>query len=96
MAFDENTVNDVVAMAKQGGAPEGVANQLHADLMEALHHYHRRMERINRHSEVLLKVQECGYNVTHAANELEMTREGVYKHLRKSTENSIGVDTKAA
>ena len=94
MAFDETTIQTVLAQVE--GAPEGIMQKLDADLREVLHHYRRRMERINNHTRVLAIVAEHGYNVTLAAQVLDMTREGVYKHLRKSTEIPSGVDTKAA
>lgn len=94
--FDEKTIDEILALAERSGAPPGVANDLEADLKEALHRHRRRMDRINRHTEVLDMLANCGYSVTLAADRLEMSREGVYKHLRKSTETRIGVDAKAA
>lgn len=70
--------------------------RLEADLYEVLHAHRRRMDRINRHTEVLSIVAEAQYNVTRAAEILGVTREAIYKHLRKSTELPSGVDGKAA
>lgn len=83
-------------MAERDGAPSCVACDLEAALLNVLFAHRRRMDRINRHTEVLGVLADCGYKVTIAADKLEMTREGVYKHIRKSTESRIGVDTKAA
>lgn len=97
--FDETTIRGIVEGAERAGAPASIAMKLEADLKEALLAYRRRMDRVNRHTEVLSVLRDCGYSVTVAAGELDMTREGVYKHLRterKSTDTSSGVDTKAA
>lgn len=96
MAFTEQTVEEIVRNAERDGAPPSVAMRLEADLSEVLHAHRRRMDRINRHTEVLSIVAEAHYNVTRAAEILGVTREAIYKHLRKSTEAPIGVDGKAA
>lgn len=99
MGFDETTIEEIVRCAEREGAPQAAAIRLEADLREALHGHRQRMERIRKHSDVLFAVEESGYNVTLAAEKLQMSREGVYKHLRKrtlSTETAVGVDTKAA
>ena len=96
MAFTEQTVEEIVRNAERDGAPPSVAMRLEADLSEVLHAHRRRMERINRHTEVLSIVAEAQYNVTRAAEILGVSREAVYKHLRKSTELPSGVDGKAA
>lgn len=96
MAFNESTIEDVLQAAQREGAPNGALASLEADLKEALHAHRKRMDRINRHTNVLTTLADCGYRVKDAACELGMTREGVYKHLRKSTENPSGVDTQAA
>lgn len=94
--FDEATIKQMVEIAERDGAPRNVACDLEADLLNVLFAYRRRMARVNRHTQVLGIVAECLGNVTMAADELDMSREGVYKHLRKSTENRIGVDTETA
>lgn len=96
MAFDEGTIRQVLQAAESEGAPAGVVNKLDADLREVLHQYRARLARINRHSEVLSVLADNGFKVMDAARELKMTREGVYKHIRKSTENHSGVDAEAA
>lgn len=96
MAFTEQTVEEIVRNAERDGAPPSVAMRLEADLYEVLHAHRRRMDRINRHTEVLSIVAEAQYNVTRAAEILGVTREAIYKHLRKSTELPSGVDGKAA
>lgn len=96
MAFTEQTVEEIVRNAERDGAPPSVAMRLEADLAEVLHAHRRRMDRINRHTEVLSIVAEAQYNVTRAAEILGVTREAIYKHLRKSTELPSGVDGKAA
>lgn len=94
--FDETTIRDIVQRAERDGAPASIACDLEADLLNALFAFRKRMDRVNRHTQVLTAVIECKGSVTLAAAELDMSREGVYKHLRKSTENAIGVDTQAA
>ena len=97
--FDESTIRGIVEEAEQSGAPAGVSMRLEADLRETLMAHRRRMDRINRHTEVLDALAGCGFSVTVAAEQLEMSREGVYKHLRRrtlSTNTPVGVDTKAA
>lgn len=97
--FNEETIRRIVDNAEHAGAPTSLAVALEAELSEVLHWYRQRMERINRHTQVLGVLEECGYSVTAAADELGMSREGVYKHIRKSrlsTENPIGVDAEAA
>ena len=96
MAFNESTIETVLQAAQREGASDGVLGTLEAELKEVLHAHRRRMDRINRHTEVLSTLADCGYCVALAAGKLEMTREGVYKHLRKSTDFPIGVDTQAA
>lgn len=99
MAFDESTIQQVLQAAQSEGAPESLLSKLDAELKEVMHSYRIRMDRIQKHSRVLFEVEECGYNVTLAAEKLDMSREGVYKHLRRrplSTEQPSGVDTKAA
>ena len=96
--FDEAKIAEIV-QGESSRSPLGVLNELEADLANALFRYRKLMDRINRHSEVLAVFKECGYKVTDAAKELDMSREGVYKHIRKerkSTETTAGVDTKAA
>lgn len=96
MAFTEQTVEEIVRNAERDGAPPSVAMRLEADLAEVLHAHRRRMDRINRHTEVLSIVADAHYNVTRAAEILGVSREAIYKHLRKSTELPSGVDGKAA
>lgn len=97
--FDEETIRHIVDTASRAGAPATLAMDLDAELREVLHWYRQRMDRINRHTQVLGVLEDCGYSVTAAAGELGMSREGVYKHIRRarlSTANPIGVDTEAA
>jgi len=96
MAFNESTIEEVLQAAQREGAPSGALATLEAEMKEVLHAHRRRMDRINRHTNVLATLADCGFRVSLAAEKLEMTREGVYKHLRKSTETAIGVDTQAA
>lgn len=97
--MDEATIRGIVADAERSGVPAQLATDLEAQLTEVMLWLRRRMERINRHSQILSVLEECGYSVTLAATELEMTREGIYKHIRterKSTDSPIGVDAQAA
>lgn len=97
--FNEEAIRRIVDNAEHAGAPASLAVALEAELSEVLRWYRQRMERINRHTQVLGVLEACGYSVTAAADELGMSREGVYKHIRKSrlsTENPIGVDAEAA
>ena len=99
MGFDESTIEEIVSMAERAGAPPSVACDLEAALLNVLFAHRKRMKRIDRHSEILAMLADCGYSVTLAARKLDMTREGVYKHIRPqslSTENSIQVDAQAA
>lgn len=96
MAFTEQTVKEIVRNAECDGAPPSIAMRLEADLFEVLHAHRRRMDRINRHNEVLGIVAKAHYNVTRAAEMLGVSREAIYKHLRKSTEVPSGVDTEDA
>lgn len=90
--FDESTIKEIVQKAEREGAPPCVACDLEADLLNVLFAHRRRMDRINRHTQVLDMVTTCKGSVSIAALNLEMSREGVYKHLRKSTENRFAVD----
>ena len=91
--FDEFKIKEIVIEAERDGSPQCVAGDLEADLLNVLFAHRRRMDRINRHTQVLDMVSTCRGKVSIAAVNLGMTREGVYKRLRKSTGNRIGVDT---
>lgn len=94
--FDESTIKEMVQKAERDGAPPNIACDLEADLLNVLLAHRRRMDRINRHTQVLDMVSTCRGNVSKAADILDMSREGIYKHLRKSTEKHIGVDSQVA
>lgn len=94
--FDESTIREMVQKAERDGAPPCVACDLEADLLNVLFAHRRRMDRINRHTQILDMVSTCRGNVSMAADNLDMSREGIYKHLRKSTDTHSGVDTQAA
>lgn len=97
--FDESTIRQVVEAAERSGAPASIAMRLEADLREVLVSFRRSMERVNRHTEVLSVLSDCGFSVTRAADELGISKEAVYKHIRgdrKSTGMPIGVDSKVA
>jgi hypothetical protein len=83
MAFSEETIREIVLKAERDGAPASIAIDLEADLLNALFAHRRRMDRINRHTQVLDMVSRCKGNVSAAAEVIGITPRAVYHHLEK-------------
>jgi transcriptional regulator of acetoin/glycerol metabolism len=81
--FDERTIREIVDEAERDGCGQGLAMKLEADLLNTLAQHRRRIERNRRHERVLSVVGLCGFDVRAASEVLDVSREAVYKHLRK-------------